>query len=130
MVPCTTLGSRQWAPLRRLDSPEGAVAALEQGGDGSLDVGVGVLPAGLALVHSHAHLLPQDGWPVLGQPLTQLGQPAHEADHGCSHCEGVHAKVDAAGLPTGVDRQAEVALPARCLEDLQHGNSKSCCACT
>lgn len=56
----------------RTDQPEGAVAALQQGGDGRLNVRVGVLPAGLALVHSHAHLLPEHGRAVLGQPLPQL----------------------------------------------------------
>ena len=32
------------------------MAALEKGGNGGLDVGVGPLPAGLPLVHRHAHL--------------------------------------------------------------------------
>lgn len=56
----------------RTGQPEGAVAALQQGGNSRLDVRVGVLPAGLALVHSHAHLLPEHGRAVLGQPLPQL----------------------------------------------------------
>ena len=42
---------------RRTDgAPERGVAALEKGGNGSLDVGVGMLPAGLPLVYCHTHL--------------------------------------------------------------------------
>ncbi len=98
------------------------MTALKQGCNGSLDVGVGMLPAGLPLVHSHAHLLPQNGWPILGQPLTQLRQPPHEADHCCAYCEGMHAEVYTAGLTAGVDCQTEVTLPAGRLENL-HRNS-------
>lgn len=112
-----------------LTSPERAMTALKQGCDGSLDIGVGMLPAGLPLVHSHAHLLPQNGWPILGQPLTQLRQPPHEADHCCTYCEGVHAEVYTAGLAAGVDCQTEVTLAAGCLENLHrksyHGGKLS-----
>ena len=51
------------------------MAALQQRGDGSLDVGVSMLPAGLALVHSHADLLAQHGRAFFGQALAQLSQP-------------------------------------------------------
>ena len=95
------------------------MAALQQRCDGSLDVGVGMLPGGLPLVHSHADLLPQHGRAIFGQALAQLGQPAHEADDCSPHSEGMHAKVQAAGLATAVHCQAEVALPACCLEHLQ-----------
>jgi len=101
-----------------LPVPERAMTALKQGCNGSLDVGVGMLPAGFPLVHSHAHLLPQNGWPILGQPLTQLGQPPNETDHCCTYCEGMHAEVYTAGLATGVDCQTEVTLPAGRLENL------------
>jgi len=101
------------------------MTALKQGCNGSLDVGVGMLPAGLPLVYRHADLLPQNGWAILGQPLTQLRQPPHEADHCCSYCERMHAKVYTAGLTTSVDCQTEVTLPAGCLENL-HRHSCHC----
>ena len=109
-----------------LTLPERAMTALKQGCDGSLDVGVGMLPAGLPLVHSHAHLLAQHGRPILGQPLTQLRQPPHEADHRCSYREGVHAEVYIAGLTAGVDGQSEVALPAGRLENLHRKQLSPC----
>ena len=102
-----------------LSPPERAVAALQKRSDGCLDVRVGMLPARLALVDCHAHLLPQHGRAIHRQSLTQLREPPHEADHSSPHCESVHAKVQCARLAAGVDCQAEVALPAGCLEDLQ-----------
>ena len=77
----------------------------------------------LSFVYSHvclAHLLPQHGRAILGQPLPQLRQPSHEADDCSTHCESMHAKVHGARLAAGVDCQAEVALPTGCLEHLQH----------
>lgn len=102
-----------------LSPPERAVAALQKRSDSSLDVRVGMLPARFALVDCHAHLLPQHGRAVLGQPLSQLREPPHEADHRRPHCEGMHAKIHRARLAASVDCQAEVALPTGCLEDLQ-----------
>lgn len=66
-----------------------------------------------------AHLLPQHGRAVLGQPLSELGQPSHEADDRSTHCEGMHAKFHRARFAAGVDCQPKVALPAGCLENLQ-----------
>lgn len=56
---------------------------------------------------------------VFGQAVPQLCKPAHEADDCSPHSEGMHAKLHTAAVATAVHSQPEVALPTRCLENLQ-----------